>query len=133
MQLIGLDTNILVRYLICDDPNQFKKAEEIIEGAIKHRQLLHITLIVLCEVVWVLDYHYKIEHKQIGQFLNSLLHTEQIEVENRQLALKTLLEYQNSKADFADCLIALTNHAVGCTTTYTFDKKAAKHQLFTHL
>ena len=131
--MIGLDTNIVIRYLMQDDKNQFKRAEELIESAIQHKKLICITLIVLCEVVWVLNYHYQLKKEEISQFLDLLLHAEQIEIENRQLALNAFQEYQNSKADFSDCLIGLSSIALGCSTTYTFDIKAAKLSSFTHL
>lgn len=131
--MIGLDTNVIVRYLMQDDKNQFSLAEKIIESALKQKKLLHINLIVLCEVVWVLNYHYQLSKEEICEFLGRLLHAEQIEIENRQIALGSFQEYQNSQADFADCLLGLINQSFGCTTTYTFDKKAAKLSFFTSL
>jgi len=131
--MIGLDTNIVIRYLLKDDIKQYNRAEKLISTAIKNRSMLHISLIVLCEIVWVLHYTYELERKEIVHFLATLLHAEQVEIENRQLALNTFEEFQNSQADFADCLIGLTNHSLGCTTTYTFDKKAGKLSLFTQL
>ncbi len=131
--MIGLDTNVIVRYLMQDDKKQFTRAEYVIESAIKEKTMLHIALVVLCEVVWVLNYHYGISRDNIIHFLEMLLHTEQIEVQDRQLAIRAFQEYQNSQADFADCLIGLTNQALGCLKTYTFDKKAAKLDFFTYL
>ena len=131
--MIGLDTNIVIRYLVKDDIKQYTRAEKLILSAIKNRSMLHITLVVLCEIVWVLRYTYELERKEIVQFLATLLHAEQVEIENRQLALNAFTEFQNSQADFADCLIGLTNESIGCTTTYTFDKKAGKLALFTKL
>lgn len=131
--MIGLDTNVVVRYLMQDDKKQFMRAEQLIDSAIKHKTVLHISLVVLCELVWVLHYHYELKRDEIIQFLGMLFHAEQIEVEDRQLSLNAFHEYQNSQADFADCLIGLTNQSIGCTTTYTFDKKAAKLTLFTQL
>lgn len=131
--MIGLDTNVIIRYLMQDDKKQFTRAEKIVELAIKQKQMLHINLVILCEVVWVLSYHYELKREQINEFLGKLLYAEQIEVENRQLALSAFHEYQNSQADFADCLIGFINQSFGCATTYTFDKKAAKLSFFTLL
>lgn len=131
--MIGLDTNVIIRYLMQDDKKQFTYAENLIETAIRQKKIIHINLVILCEVVWVLSYHYKLGRVEISQFLDMLLHAEQIEVENRQLALSALHEYQNSQADYADCIIGFTNQFLGCTTTYTFDKKAAKLPYFTQL
>jgi predicted nucleic-acid-binding protein len=129
--MIGLDTNVIIRYLVQDDKKQFFHAEKLIETAIRQKKMIHINLVTLCEVVWVLSYHYELKREQIYEFLDKLLHAEQIEVENRQLALNTFHEFKNSQADFADCLIGLLNQTLGCTTTYTFDKKAAKNSYFT--
>lgn len=131
--MIGLDTNVIIRYLMKDDRKQFNIAENLIETALNQKKLLHLNLVILCEVVWVLNYHYKLKREEINTFLGMLLHAEQIEVENRQLALNAFQEYQNSQADFADCIIGLMNDFLGCTTTYTFDKKAAKLVSFTKL
>jgi predicted nucleic-acid-binding protein len=129
--MIGLDTNVIIRYLMRDDEKQFAKAEKIIETTIKRKQFIHVSLIILCEVVWVLSYHYELKREQICELLTRLLHAQQIEIENRQLALNAFQEYQNSQADFADCVIGLTNQSLGSQTTYTFDKKAAKTPFFT--
>jgi predicted nucleic-acid-binding protein len=131
--MIGLDTNVLIRYLIKDDKKQFSLAEKVVDSAIKHKTLLHISLVVLCEVVWVLNYTYELKREEIVLFLDKLLHAEHIEIENRQVALGAFREYQHSQADFADCIIGLINQSFSCTTTYTFDKKAAKLAFFTML
>jgi len=122
--MIGLDTNVLIRYIMQDDKKQFRRAEQLIDSAVKRKESLHICLVVLCEVVWVLNYHYGLKKDDISRFLEILFHAEQIEIENRELALRALHDYTNSQADFADCLIGSTNHSQGCSTTYTFDKKA---------
>lgn len=131
--MIGLDTNIIIRYLMQDDKKQFTLAEKIIESAIRHRNLLHVNLVVLCEVVWVLSYHYELSREEICEFLSQVLHAEQIEVENRQLALNAFHVYKDAQADFADCVLGLLNQSLGCSTTYTFDKKAAKLSFFSLL
>ncbi|MBS0656344.1 MAG: type II toxin-antitoxin system VapC family toxin [Verrucomicrobia bacterium] len=131
--MIGLDTNVLIRYLMKDDIKQFNLAEKVVESAIKRKNLMHISLVVLCEVVWVLNYTYELKREEIAKFLDKLLHAEYIEIENRQLALTAFHEYRHTKADFADCVIGLINLSFSCTTTYTFDKKAAKLAFFTAL
>jgi predicted nucleic-acid-binding protein len=131
--MIGLDTNVIIRYLMQDDRSQFNTAVNLIEKALLQKQLLHVNLIVICEVVWVLDYHYELPREEISQFLGMLLHAEQIEIENRQLALNAFHDYQHSQADFADCVIGHNNQMLGCTTTYTLGKRASKLANFTRL
>jgi predicted nucleic-acid-binding protein len=131
--MIGLDTNVIIRYLMKDDFKQFAKAEKLIELTIKKKESLHICLVVICEVVWVLKYHYKLTKEEICNFLGMLLHADHIEVENREIALNSFKEYQNSQADFADCIIGHTNRSEGCVTTFTFDAKAVKLASFSKL
>lgn len=128
--MIGLDTNVIIRYLMKDDNKQFALAEKCIDSAVKQKQLLNINLAVICEVVWVLNYHYELKRNEITDFLSKVFHAEQIEIESRQLALSAFHEYQNSQVDFADCLIGVINQSLGCSTTHTFDKKAAKLSYF---
>lgn len=128
--MIGLDTNVLIRYLMQDDKKQSILAEKLIDSAIKQRNLLYVNLVVLCEVVWVMSYHYELSRIEICEFLGKLLHAEQIEVENRELALNAFHEYKDAQADFSDCVLGLINQSLGCTTTHTFDKKAAKLSFF---
>lgn len=131
--MIGLDTNVVIRYLMKDDAQQFARADALIESAIKNNESLHICLVVICEVVWVLKYHYKIKKEDICDFLEILLHTDHMEVENREIALNSFKAYQNSQADFADCVIGYTNQFEGCTTTFTFDAQAIKLSSFSKL
>lgn len=131
--MIGLDTNVLVRYLMKDDLKQFVKAEKLIESAIIKKESLHLCLVVICEVVWVLKYHYKLTKEEICSFLGMLLHADHIEIENREVALNSFSDYQTSQADFADCIIGHTNLSEGCVTTYTFDAKAVKLTSFSKL
>ena len=116
-----------------DDKKQCLRAESIIESARKEKESLHICLVVLCEVVWVLRYHYELEKDEVENFLELLLHAEQIEVKNREIALNAFNEYKNSKADFADCIIGYINLFQGCRTTFSFDAKATKLSTFSKM
>jgi predicted nucleic-acid-binding protein len=131
--MIGLDTNVIIRYLMADEKKQFTLAEKLIESAILHKKAIQINLVVICEIVWVLSYHYELKRNEIKEFLSKIFHAEHIEVENREWALEAFNAYQNSQADFADCLIGVVNLSLGCKTTYTFDKKASKLAFFTVL
>lgn len=113
----GLDTNVLVRYLVQDDPQQAKRAERYIEDG-----LCYINHIVLCEFVWVLDAAYKFERNVIGGVLEQILVTAEFDIEDRDLAHAAVTDFQRTKADFADCLISRRNAAAGCESTGTFDK-----------
>jgi predicted nucleic-acid-binding protein len=126
--LIGIDTNVLVRYIVQDDARQAALATELIEGACSEANPGFISHIVLCELVWVLmsPKTYGATREQVGVVLDNLLHTKQFEIEHREVAYRALQDYQACGADYADCLVARVAQAVGCTTTYSFDKRAAR-------
>jgi predicted nucleic-acid-binding protein len=128
--MIGLDTNVLIRYVMQDDRKQFARAERLVQSARKRKEPLFINLTVLCEVIWVLKFSYELPKEELSRFLGMLLHAELVEIEHREIALNAFHDYQNGQADFADCLIGQANKALGCSATYTFDKKAAKLSSF---
>jgi predicted nucleic-acid-binding protein len=124
--MIGLDTNVLVRYLAQDDPFQSRIAEEFIEDSCSEQDPAFINLIVLCETVWVLRCCYDVDRETIAGILEKVIKTEQFQIPNIDLVWRAIKEFKNSGADFADCLIAQMNLANGCEQTVTFDRKASK-------
>ena len=124
--MVGLDTNVLVRYIVEDDAEQATLARQLIEITCSPANPAQISLIMLCEVVWVLDRAYSCTRDQLSTVLENILLTECFDVAYHDLAWVALHEYKASNADFADCLISRLNHARGSKTTYTFDKKAAR-------
>ncbi|MBA2369550.1 MAG: type II toxin-antitoxin system VapC family toxin [Candidatus Protochlamydia sp.] len=125
--MIGLDTNVIVRYLIQDEPSQTKGANSIFERAVAERQTLGISQVVLCEVVWVLEDCYEQNKKVIVNIIKQLLLTEQIRIEHDSVVRQALYDFENqSGVDFSDCLIGRQNAFNGFSFTYTFDKIAAK-------
>lgn len=124
--MIGLDTNILVRYIVEDDPVQTLLANELIENKCTSKNTAFINLIVLCELVWVLARAYKCNRKQIKDVLQNLLITENFTVEHHDIAWQALYDFEEGKADYSDCLISRLNNYYECSTSYSFDKNAAK-------
>jgi predicted nucleic-acid-binding protein len=116
--MIGLDTNVLVRYLVQDDPEQSRRAAKCIESG-----TTFIGCIVLCELVWVLESAYDFPRSTVAEALEKILMTGDFEIEDRDQAWTALRDYRRTKADYADCLIAHRNTAAGCEETATFDKK----------
>ena len=131
--MIGLDTNVLVRYLIGDDVRQAELARQLIEGQCLAANPARIALIVLCELVWVLGGAYRYDRELIVQALRQILVTEGFEIEQHSLAWTAWHDFARGTADYADCLIARVNEATGSSTTYTFDRKAARLAGFTLL
>jgi predicted nucleic-acid-binding protein len=118
----ALDTNVLVRYLVQDDPNQSRRATLFIERAAAGGERLLIDAIVLCELAWVLDAAYGYPKANLADAVEAILLTAQFEVDEKDTAWAALADYRNSRADFADCLIGRVNQSRGCDTTVTFDK-----------
>jgi predicted nucleic-acid-binding protein len=127
--MIGLDTNILVRYITQDDAEQAALANRLIAGHCSKDTPCRISQIVLCELAWVLAGPYAYSKEQILGVLNQLLITTELDVENEALAWQALQAWRVGPADYADYLILLSNQAAGCSNTYSFDRKLAKHPL----
>jgi len=123
--MIGLDTNVLVRYLVEDGDPQKRAADRFVEEALNRGESLFVNQIVLCEVVWVLSRAYGFTRREVAEALEMIQCARQFEIEAKDMLVQGLREYRKGKADFADCVIGLKNQAAGCTATVTFDRKAA--------
>lgn len=124
--MIGLDTNILVRYIMQDDAKQSPKASALIES-LNADNPGFITLVSIVELYWVLTSSYGLTGQQVKQVLEVLLRTKQIIVDRADQVLRALRVFDDGKADFADCLIERTAASAGCGQTMTLDVGAAKH------
>jgi predicted nucleic-acid-binding protein len=128
--MIGLDTNVVLRYLVQDDFKQAEIANRIFEKELSASNKGHICPIVLCETIWVLLRSYKQEKKKIVEVVRTMLLTENIEIEHRDSVWKALRDFETGDADFSDYLIAHINHECGTSATLTFDRTASAHRLF---
>ena len=128
--MIGLDTNVLVRYIVQDDQAQSALATKCIEEGADAGEMFYLNHVVLCELVWVLKRCYNAQPDAIGRVLEQLLRTAHFRIEDLEPVWRALKEYRNSSADFADCLIAQQNRAAECTETLTFDQATAKAASF---
>jgi predicted nucleic-acid-binding protein len=123
--MIGIDTNVLVRYVVQDDARQTATATQFIETTLSGDEPGWIASIVLCEFVWVLDGAYGYAASAIAATLERLFEVDRFRVETPSLAWRALDAYR-AGADFADALIAFGNEHAGCGYTATFDKGAAR-------
>jgi len=120
--MIGLDTNVLIRYLTKDDTSQYAKAKRLIDDAVAQDERLLISSSVLCELTWVLESAYDYSRSEIADVLERILDTAQFEVERAREARDALRDFQSGKAGFADALIGRINRTLGATYTATFDR-----------
>ena len=124
--MIGLDTNVLVRYLTEDDPEQSPRAVALVEGALEEGERLFVTQIVLCELVWVLDSVYGFSRDEIVSVVRDLLRARQLVIEDLDSARKALDLYAAKGGDFADFLIVERCRAAGCGRVASFDGSLGK-------
>ncbi len=123
--MIGLDTNVLVRFITQDDPVQSPKASELIES-LTALSPGFVSLVCVVELVWVLQSCYQSAKSEVVTVLETLLRTRELTVEHAEVIWQALRRFAANKADFADCLIERCAHAAGCEYTATFDATAAK-------
>ena len=123
--MIGLDTNLLVRYLVGDDPGQFDVARAEIEAAASREEPLMINSIVLCELVWVLSSAYDYSRTEIGDAIEHILGTAQFNIEWGDQARQALKDFRTTKAGFTDAFIGRINTSLGGAPTMTFDRELA--------
>ncbi|BDT67877.1 hypothetical protein os1_20550 [Comamonadaceae bacterium OS-1] len=124
--MIGLDTNVLVRYIMQDDPKQSAKASALID-ALDGADTGYITLVSIVELVWVLSFSYDLSRAQVAAALDAIVRTKQFKIEAADQVVRALRVFKAGKADFADCLIERSAAQAGCLRTMTFDVGAAKH------
>jgi predicted nucleic-acid-binding protein len=124
--MIGLDTNVLVRYIMQDDPKQSARATALIESLTAKAQG-YVSLVSVVELYWVLTSCYGLSKAQVNQALDALLRLKEITVEQSEQVLRALRVFEHNKADFPDCLIERCCAAAGCEKTMTFDVASAKH------
>lgn len=124
--MIGLDTNVLVRYIMQDDPKNSPKANQLIES-LDADNPGYITMVSVIELYWVLTSCYELTGEQVGQALGAMLRTKSFLVERADQVMRALRVFADGRADFADCLIEWSASGAGCTQTMTFDVGASKH------
>ena len=123
--MIGLDTNVLVRFLLTDDTLQGRQASELV-GSLTANDPGWAAVATILELVWVLSSKNRFDRQTIARTLDRLLLQEEIVVENAEYVYEAVRIFRKGNADFADCLIASSGRAAGCSRTVTFDRMAAR-------
>jgi predicted nucleic-acid-binding protein len=124
--MLGLDTNVLVRYLVRDDQPQFEKARKLIKRESDRSTPVLVSLLVLLETEWVLRSRYELSKSEILAAFSALLDAADLTFEDEPSVEQALYTWNESAADFTDCLIEARNRRLGCAATATFDARAMK-------
>lgn len=124
--MIGLDTNVVVRYLTQDDPVQSPAATEILERRLSEAAPGFVSIVVMAETVWVLDRAYGLVAGEIADAVERMLQADVLVVECEQEVFAAMTALRKGWGDFADALIAALGARAGCSCTLTFDRKAAR-------
>jgi len=123
--MIGIDTNILVRLLTRDDERQFQQAAVLIDS-LSDDEPGFVSLVVVAELVWVLQYVYQTGKPEMLAMLHQLIRTRTFSFQNVEVILLALRHYEKTLAEFTDSLIVEIARHAHCSEIYTFDHKAAK-------
>jgi len=124
--MLGIDTNVLIRYLVRDDEAQFERARKLIKREVAAGRRVFVNQLVLMEIEWVLRSRYAVPKSQIIEAVSGLLNATDVQFEDEPAIEEALFIWKDSIADFADCLIGAKNRRLGCRTTATFDAKASR-------
>ena len=124
--MIGLDTNILVRYLTQDEPAQSAKATEILERRLTLKNPGFVSVVAMVETAWVLDRAYGLTAQEIANAVERMLQVEVLVIENEQEVFSAMIALRQGRGSFADALITELGTRAGCTRTLTFDHKATQ-------
>ena len=120
--MIALDTNVLVRFLVEDDPRQSEEAAALIERAVASGEELFISDIVVSEMVWVLTISYRVRRAQIAATLRELLRARHLAFAAPDMLARAIDTFDRGKGDFADYLIREHARAAGCEQVASFDR-----------
>jgi predicted nucleic-acid-binding protein len=124
--VIGLDTNVLVRYFAQDDPVQSGKATDLIERRISERDPGFISIVAMVETVWVLQRAYSLGNQAVATAIERTLQADALVVENEQEVFTAMIALKEGQGSFPDALIGALASKAGCVTTVTFDRRASR-------
>jgi predicted nucleic-acid-binding protein len=124
--MIGVDTNVLVRYLAQDDLIQSAKAMEFFERRLSPDTPGYISTVVIIETSWVLRRHYHWSGLELASILEKLLQADSLSVENEEQVSQAVKVLERGEGDFADALIGAAARGAGCSHVVSFDRKALR-------
>jgi predicted nucleic-acid-binding protein len=124
--MLGIDTNVLVRFLVRDDEPQFEKARRLIRREVTAGRRVFVSQLVLLETEWVLRSRYGLQKTEIVGAVSGLLDAADVQFEDEPAVEEALFVWKDNAVGFADCLIGAQNKRLGCSATATFDVKASR-------
>lgn len=128
--MIGLDTNVLVRYFIRDDPDQSERAAELLEDALSVDNPGFVSVVAMVELAWVLDRTYRLSDVAIARAIERIIGADLLVIEREREVEAAVMAVKDGRGSFADALIGSLGEAAGCSHTVTFDRKAARLPAF---
>jgi predicted nucleic-acid-binding protein len=124
--MAALDTNVLVRYIVSDDPKQLLAARRLLQKCIDEGQTLYVPVTVAIELEWVLRSNFGFGKLEMIGIFSQLLSTTELRFASEGALEHALSAYSKSTADFADCLHVALAALAGEAPLWTFDKGASK-------
>jgi predicted nucleic-acid-binding protein len=124
--MIGLDTNIVVRYPVQDDLEQARQATNLIERRLTERNPGFISVVAMAETAWVLERAYGLTAATIAMAIERILQTAELLVENEQQVFTAMIALKEGRGSFANALIGALGQLAGCEFTATFDRTALR-------
>lgn len=128
--MIGLDTNVILRHLLQDDPIQSPAATALIEGQLSETRPGFVSVVAMVETVWVLTRVYRFTNSEIAAAVERLLQVGVLVIENAPEVFAAMVMVKSGRGSFADALIGALGAGAGCTHTVTFDKAALRLDAF---
>jgi len=124
--VIGLDTNVLVRYFAQDHASQSRKATELIEHKLSDEEPGFVSIVAVAETVWVLERAYGMNAAQLAEVIERMLQAEALVIEREQEVFTAMIALKEKRGEFADALIGALGLRAGCSRTLTFDRHASR-------
>lgn len=124
--MLAVDTNVVIRLVVDDDPAQTRRARRLVEAALERDEAVMVSLLVLLGSEWVLRSRYGFAKAALMDILRALLETREVSFEDEPALEEALFHWKESACEFSDCLIAAHNRRLGCRATATFDGRAAR-------
>jgi predicted nucleic-acid-binding protein len=124
--MIGLDTNVIVRYLAQDDPVQSARATQIIERQLTEEEPGFVSLVAMVETVWVLQRVYGLTSREAANAVERMLEADTLMIQNEQEVFMAMMALKSGAGAFSDALIGALGGWAGCKATAIFDRKAAR-------